>query len=538
MFDRSHPVVRRVTIGIAASVAVLDVISCAVWWRLASGPISLDVATPWLTAAVEQNFGSRYRIQVGGTQLERDDNGRTALRLRDIVVRDASGAVVASAPKAEVGIAGSSLLMGNPRAGSFRLVDANLVVHIEEDGRANVFAGGERPLLSIAPVGPEPAATSRHRRPGSRWQAIAQRSLAANVAAVLAWIDGLGGLGRDGKSLDVIGFDGKDLTEIGISNGSLTVHDRRDGLEWSFQQLTMSLIRPASGGVTLSMISESQEKPWLLNAALTPRRDGHRQFQLQARKVPFGNLFALHMIESGLRSDMVVSAAIDASLSPDGTPQSVRGTVLAENGEIGFLGQPENRIPIGAAEVGLDWDISRGTLRVPFKINSGATRITLRAEFAAPGPSGSNWQFAVGGGLIVLDPLPAGEDDGLLLKRVLVRGTIDPVRQRITLRSGRLRHQGVRRPRSQRRQYRAVGQFRFRRRAAPRARYRRQPDAGRGAQAAVAGVHRSEGARLGGAAHQQRHGGAGRDRDQHDGCCDAAERSAGARRRTVDRHCR
>ena len=114
----------------------------------------------------------------------------------------------------------------------------------------------------------------------------------------------------------------------------------------------------------------------------------------------------------------------------------MRGTVLAENGEIGFLGQPENRIPIGAAEVGLDWDISRGTLRVPFKINSGATRISLRAEFAAPGPSGSNWQFAVGGGLIVLDPLPAGEDDGLLLKRVLVRGTIDPVRQRVTFDQG------------------------------------------------------------------------------------------------------
>ena len=73
---------------------------------------------------------------------------------------------------------------------------------------------------------------------------------------------------------------------------------------------------------------------------------------------------------------------------------------------------------------------------MPFKINSGATRISLRAEFAAPGPSGSNWQFAVGGGLIVLDPLPAGEDDGLLLKRVLVRGTIDPVRQRVTFDQG------------------------------------------------------------------------------------------------------
>ena len=65
----------------------------ALWWRLSSGPISLDIATPWLTAAIEQNFGSRYRIEVGGTQLERDEQGRTALRLRDIVLRDTSGAL-------------------------------------------------------------------------------------------------------------------------------------------------------------------------------------------------------------------------------------------------------------------------------------------------------------------------------------------------------------------------------------------------------------------------------------------------------------
>ena len=65
----------------------------ALWWRLSSGPIMLDLATPWLTSAIEQNLGSRYRVEVGGTQLERDAQGHTALRLRDIVLRDASGAI-------------------------------------------------------------------------------------------------------------------------------------------------------------------------------------------------------------------------------------------------------------------------------------------------------------------------------------------------------------------------------------------------------------------------------------------------------------
>ena len=434
MFDRRHPVVRKVTVVAICTVVVVAVVCSALWWRLLSGPISLDVATPWLTAAIESNFGARYRVQVGGTQLERAEDGRTALRLRDIAVRDASGALVASAPKAEVGIAGSSLFTGSPRAETFRLVDANLVIHIEEDGRLNVFAGGERPLVSIAPVS---AAQPSTQNAPSRFslQAVAQRSLAANLAAMLAWIDGLGGLGRDGKTLDVTGFDGKDLTEIGISNGSLTVLDRRDGLEWGFPQLSMSLIRPTSGGVKLNMVSESQERPWLLNAALTPRPEGHRLLQLQARKVPFGNLFALHMVETGLRSDMTLTAAINSDLGPDGTPQYARGTILAEGGAVRFLGHSDRGIPIGTAEFGIDWDITRGTLRLPIKVVSGTTRVALRAEFAAPAQTGGPWPFAIGGGQIVFDPLPQ-EDDGLILRNVLVRGSIDPTRQRISFDQG------------------------------------------------------------------------------------------------------
>ncbi len=43
---------------------------------------------------------------------------RVSLRLRDIIVRDADGTVVASAPKAESGLSGLSLLSGTVRAKS------------------------------------------------------------------------------------------------------------------------------------------------------------------------------------------------------------------------------------------------------------------------------------------------------------------------------------------------------------------------------------------------------------------------------------
>ena len=97
------PQLRKTTYIAGALAGVVLLALIALWWRLGNGPIELDLATPWLTAAIEENFGSNHQVQVGGTQLERDDDGRTALRLRDIVVRDRDGTVIASAPKAEVG---------------------------------------------------------------------------------------------------------------------------------------------------------------------------------------------------------------------------------------------------------------------------------------------------------------------------------------------------------------------------------------------------------------------------------------------------
>src|ERR1700680_1529720 len=125
VFKRQMPLLRKITIGVGVFAGIAAIVVGGLWWRLASGPIALDIATPWLTAAIEQNFGNRHHVEVGGTVLERDAKGRTALRLRDIVVRDPDGEIIATAPRAEIGISGTSLLLGNPRVATFLLVGAN-----------------------------------------------------------------------------------------------------------------------------------------------------------------------------------------------------------------------------------------------------------------------------------------------------------------------------------------------------------------------------------------------------------------------------
>src|SRR3984893_1641219 len=138
-------------LGIAIALLALIFAGCfgGLWWRLGAGPINLEMATPWLAAAIEENIGHGNTVEVGGTQIERTGRIRIAVRIRDIIVRDRDHVIVATAPKAEVKLSGTALLMGQLRAESLNLVDAELAVRITPDGYVTVSTGDtERPLAT------------------------------------------------------------------------------------------------------------------------------------------------------------------------------------------------------------------------------------------------------------------------------------------------------------------------------------------------------------------------------------------------------
>src|SRR3979409_1643715 len=235
------PRLRKFVIIGGSLCGLLLVAMVALWWRLSSGPIELDIATPWLTAAIKENFGAGHDVEIGGTQIERDASGRTSLRIRDIVVRDAEGTVVASAPKAEVGISGAALLTGRIRAERLSLVGAEMAVRIESDSKVTVFAGGNKrpfvtasanaaPALSgaaqaaaklerAAPPGPA-SSPFPARAPPPAASAVARNGV-PDFAVMLAWIE----------SLDASGLDGRDLPETGLKGGNLPLDDQRNGTQ-------------------------------------------------------------------------------------------------------------------------------------------------------------------------------------------------------------------------------------------------------------------------------------------------------------------
>ncbi|HUC50993.1 MAG TPA: DUF3971 domain-containing protein [Xanthobacteraceae bacterium] len=447
---RHRRLIRRVGIGSGILALILILGLAGLWWRLSSGPIQLDAFTPWLASAIADNFGSRERVEVGGTQIERTENGGAAVRVRDIVVRDPDGTVVASAPKAEIRVSGMGLLSGQLRAESLNLVGAELAVHIEQNGEVTVFASGadKRPLATAsAPSVPAPLGLVQGGRqdrlqdrpndkPNGAQPATNPLSLQTpsglshaasdTIAALLNWIDGIG----------ETGLDGHDLRELGLKDGSLTVDDRRTGKKRTFHNITLSLERPRGGGIVVTLGSDNAEHPWAMTASIKPTRDGYRSIAFEARQVAVSDLLLAARIDDGtLQANLPVSASLRGEIGPNGVPQSLVGRIVADAGFISDSDDDDGRIDIDRAEFKINWDAQTRLLSVPFQILSGGNRFTLMGEVQAPPQSPGPWTFRINSGTVLLNSA-ADPSNPLILNRIALSGQFDPLKKRIVVDGG------------------------------------------------------------------------------------------------------
>ncbi len=430
LLARHQRLIRRVGIGSAVLVGLLVLGVGGLWWRLSSGPIQLDIFTPWLVSAIEDNFGSRERIEVGGTQIERTGSGGAAVRVRDIVVRDLDGTVVASAPKAEIHVSGLSLLRGHMRAESLNLVGATMAVRIEPDGAVTVFASGadKHPIATASVPIATAAVTPQAVEQNVATRAAPPRPPTDSIAALMSWLDGIG----------QSGLDGHDLRELGLKNGTLTVDDERTGKRWTFQDITLTLQRPRSGGIVVTVGSDNPDRSWGLTASIKPTADGYRSIALEARQVSADDLLLASRFGDGsMQINVPLSASLRGVIGPNGVPQSLTGRIVADAGYFNDGDDADGRINLDHAEFKINWDAGSRILTVPFQILSGGNRITLLGQVEAPLQAPGAWLFRIGGGTVMLNS-PDAQAAPLILNQVVMNGQFDPVRKRFVVEHGEL----------------------------------------------------------------------------------------------------
>jgi len=426
--------VKRLAIVVVALLIIFGACFGGLWWRLGAGPINLEMATPWLAAAIEENIGNGNTVEVGGTQIERAGRVRIAVRIRDIVVRDRDHAIVASAPKAEVRLSGTALLLGRLRAESLNLVDAELSVRITPDGYVTVSTGDNaRPIATGVTAKPRGAASGPPVQGGGGPASMPSSNPAAAVptagkdtpSGLLAGLDWL-------DSLSLTGLDGQNLNEIGLKNGRLIIDDQQRGNTWNFQNISLSLRRPNGGGIALSLGEENNKKPWSLQVQIGPPSNGVRSIALRADKVPTNNiLLALRLRDLTYTSDLPLTGELRGELGRDGVPTYFQGKITAGAGHIIDTDTPDYPMAIDQAEFNIEWDSARRVLVAPFKIISGGNRVTLLAHLEPPNGSTPDWQMGLNGGTIVLD---GGQgEEPLVFNRIAIGFRFDTNGRRVLL---------------------------------------------------------------------------------------------------------
>lgn len=424
------PLARKLAIGAGAAILLFAVMVGAFVGRLMLGPIELGIATPVLESAIKQTIGNTHNVEIGGTQIERV-NGRNSIRVRDVIIRDADGAVVAGAPKAEVSVSGTSLLFGRLRVKRLSLVDAELAVRIESDGQVTISTGAERRPIAVTPAIVKPAEAIGQPRGQVLVGGAPVPNAGEHFAAFMGWLDRF-----------TAGGDDHMLGEIGLKDGKLSVDDRRTGKAWSFDNINFSMTRPGNGVLVLRLGSEDDDRSWSLVASVTPTATQRRVIRLEARKVSTKDILLAARLDDVVKADVPISGVIRAEIGADSLPRIIEGRLVAESGIVGDPDDKDGSFQLDKAEFTLDWDAARRSMVVPFQILAGANRVTLLSQFEAPLEAGGPWRVAVTGGSIVLGPSKPNESP-LVLNRIMLRARLDPAQRKIELEQGDISGTGV-----------------------------------------------------------------------------------------------
>ena len=252
-------------------------------------------------------------------------------------------------------------------------------------GVASKRQAGMPPPTSRAATSPAALNPPRPRR-------RAPDSAPNGLLAGLDWLD----------SLSLTGLDGQNLNEIGLKNGNLIVDDQQRGNKWNFDNISLSLRRPSGGGVALS-VGEEGSHAWSLRVLVGPPANGVRSVDIRADKVSTTNiLLALRLKDLTYSADLPLTGELKGELGRDGLPTYFRGKITAGAGTIIDSDTPDYPMAIDSAEMNVEWDSARRVLLAPFKIISGANRITLLAHLEPPNDNIPDWQLGFSGGTIVL----------------------------------------------------------------------------------------------------------------------------------------
>ncbi|HEY4995822.1 MAG TPA: DUF3971 domain-containing protein [Aestuariivirga sp.] len=221
--------------------------------RLLQGPVSAG----FLNAPIEQAISKQFpdvQAKLGEAQFTlKGASGLPIVSFRNVVLNDAKGNLVASAPEAAISLSLSDLLIGRIRAKSLDLVGPSISARRNSDGS-----------LVLGFNAPEESSSTTAAQPNDQLPPPVTEQ--ASGAALLNLLDSH----DDTNSIS-------SLNDIRVSNAVLHFYDDGNAATWFAPQIDLSFEKKPYGFVVLgSGDIASTDKPWHAELSATYRHDDAR----------------------------------------------------------------------------------------------------------------------------------------------------------------------------------------------------------------------------------------------------------------------
>ncbi|MEW6255586.1 MAG: AsmA-like C-terminal region-containing protein [Pseudomonadota bacterium] len=420
----------RVLMWVVVSlVAIAGLGALALYFLIANGIVTANLATPYIERAIEERLGGKYDVIIGSTTVETMNHGATAVVVHDIRVEGPNGELIAAAPSAEVELDGSLLTL-SPKARRVDLVGADMTVKIAASGVVAVAAGqGARPLIAAsAPSGsPAPSGST----PGPQTSAPSAQSpsdplVLRQLAALM-------------NDIEHAGFDGGALEDVGLKDGTLRVENESSGRTYVFQHISVRVARPAGGGAVLDFAFQGPSGIAKLTATIGPERQRERTLKMEVRDVATKDLVSAFTQDwKRFYMDMPLAAELNARMNVDGQVLEASASINFGAGQIGNGEEVLERFTLDYLRVGLTLDAARRAIIIaPLEAVKNQNRVALAGEIDIPALFGGDWTYRIRQQQVIFAG-PEMPDPPLVVDQVAIRGRYNPPSKQLTFETGQL----------------------------------------------------------------------------------------------------
>ncbi|MEM7425781.1 MAG: DUF3971 domain-containing protein [Pseudomonadota bacterium] len=352
-------------VGLAACVVVGAVLAVVAYWRLSQGPVSLSFLSDKIRSTISQGLGG-LPVEIADIVIERDTKtGRTSVRARDLRLFDASGSLIAKAPRATIELKGGELLKGKVVPIGLRLIGPNIRVRRMESGEIRLGFGDAGYGLR----GSVDSVTGKGDALAPAGQVISQSSGKSDVQGSQTLEDNTGLI--DFIKAEFLSDTGDSaaatIRSISISQAAVSLYDETNKAIWNAPEVNLAFKKVAFGAsLFVDGLIASSGAPWRVDMVANYRRQSG-DYSLTARfhdLIPANLSRQVFVLSKLTRVRLPLSGRLDVELDPDGGIKTASAELSAAAGRLGFPDVLSQPVRVDEGLLRLNWEPETRSIKV------------------------------------------------------------------------------------------------------------------------------------------------------------------------------